>query len=70
MPSDDQLYPPPPIVMMTPERARDIARSLKALAEQFTDAHMPRQAARYERDAQWYLGYALVLAATQPHNDR
>jgi len=57
------LPPPPP---MTPEKARDVGRAYKALAEHMSELGAQREAGRAERDSQWWLTYSLALSQTQP----
>jgi len=59
-----QPYTPPSKPLMTPERARDLARSYKALAEQLAEAGDNAESRRMERDAQWWLTYSIALAQT------
>lgn len=63
--SDLGPLPPSAIPLMSPDHARDIARGLKWLAESYAEAGMALQATRAERDSQWWLGFALTLAATK-----
>jgi hypothetical protein len=63
--SDEQFLPDQP-ALMSPIKARNIARSLKYLAEQYADARMPRQATRTMQDSQWWMTYALSLSQTPP----
>ncbi len=62
----DDPFSLPPIALMTAERARDIGRSYKALADNLTELGAAREAARAERDSQWWLTYAIALAQTPP----
>ncbi len=57
---------PTKIPMMPPEKARDIARGFKSLAQDYVDVGMTRDAARYERESLWWLAYAVTLANTKP----
>lgn len=59
--------PRPPL--MTPEKARDIARSYQGLAEQFAETGAQRSHDRAMRDSQWWLTYALRLAHTAKDQD-
>ena len=49
---------------MPPEKAHDIARGLKWLAQSYAEAGMVRDATRAERDSQWWMTYSLSLAQT------
>jgi hypothetical protein len=49
---------------MPPEKAQEIARGLKWLAQSYYEAGMAREYARAERDSQWWLTYAISLAQT------
>jgi hypothetical protein len=51
---------------MAPEKAQEIARDLKWLAQDYAEAGMSREAQRAERDSQWWLAYSISLAATPP----
>jgi hypothetical protein len=53
------------IPLMTPDKARDIARAHKWLANSYTEANMRREAATAQRESEWWLAYALTLEATQ-----
>lgn len=54
----------PPIPLMTADKARDVGRSYKALADHLTEFGLPRQAAAAMRDSQWWLAYSIALAQT------
>lgn len=62
--SDEPYFPGRPR-LMSPEAARDIARSFKALAENFAEASMPRDAARAMSDSAWWLTYSITLSQTK-----
>jgi hypothetical protein len=49
------------IPLMEPERARDIARGLKWLADRYADADMASEAEETLRDSEWWLGYSAIL---------
>jgi hypothetical protein len=49
------------IPLMEPERARDIARGLKWLADRYDEADMADEAAATLRDSKWWLSYAGIL---------
>jgi hypothetical protein len=51
---------------MPPDEAHDIARGLKWLAQSYAEAGMVRDAARAERDGQWWMTYSISLAQTPP----
>ena len=51
---------------MPSERAQEIARSLKRLAQSYAEAGMARDAARAERDSQWWMAHSMSLAQTKP----
>jgi hypothetical protein len=53
------------IPKMPPDKAQEIARGLKWLAQSYADAGMARDATRAERDSQWWLTYALTLTQTK-----
>ncbi len=61
--SDDFSLPPTPL--MTPAKARDVARSYMALADHLTELGVVREAALAMRDSQWWLSYAIALAQTR-----
>ena len=48
---------------MAPDKARDVGRAYKALAEHLADLGAQREAGRAERDSQWWLAYANSLGA-------
>lgn len=54
------------IPKMPPERAQDIARGLKWLAQSYAEAGMVRDATRAERDSQWWMTYSISLAQMPP----
>lgn len=56
---------PTPTPLMTPEAARDLARSLKALSEQFAGAGAVAEARNALTQSQWWLAYAQTLAQTK-----
>lgn len=62
--SDDR-FSLPPTPLMTPERARDVARNYKALAENLTELGAARDAALAMRDSQWWRTYAIALSRMQ-----
>jgi hypothetical protein len=49
---------------MAPDKAQDIARGLKWLAQSYEAAGMRRDSQRAEIDSQWWLAYAISLAQT------
>lgn len=60
----DEQFGLPPVPVMTPQKARDVGRLYKALAIQLADLGVAAQAARAERDSQWWLTYSITLAQT------
>ena len=56
------------IPLMAPEKAQQIARGLKWLAQSYAEAGMVRDATRAERDSQWWLNHSISLAQTPPHD--
>jgi hypothetical protein len=54
------------IPQMPPEKAQEIARGLKWLAQSYAEAGMVRDAVRSERDSQWWMTYSISLAQTPP----
>ena len=54
------------IPLMAADKAQEIGRGLKWLAQSYAEAGMVRDAARAERDSQWWLNYATSLAHTPP----
>jgi hypothetical protein len=55
------LLPPSSIPMVTPKKARGIACSLKALADEYTEIGMYDEANRMAHGSEWWLAYALTL---------
>jgi hypothetical protein len=51
---------------MAPDKAQEISRGLWWLAQSYTEAGMRREAARAEKDSQWWLAYSTSLAQTPP----
>jgi hypothetical protein len=62
----DETFATPPVPLMSALKARNIARSYEALAEQLEDAEMREQAATMGRRAKWWLAYSAVLAKVPP----
>lgn len=54
----------PPIPPMSVEKARDVGRAYKSLADHLTEFGLPHQAALATRDSQWWLTYSIALAQT------
>jgi hypothetical protein len=50
---------------MTPEQAQDLVRDYKAMADHLSAAGVHLDAARMERDSQWWLTYSIALAQTK-----
>jgi hypothetical protein len=55
---------PPPTPLMSADKARDVARAYKALANHLTEFGLPREAALGMRDSQWWLTYSIALTQT------
>ena len=54
--------PPSSIPLMTSTKARDIARSLKSLADEYTEIGMHHDEANcMMRGSEWWLAYAMTL---------
>jgi len=64
---DWPFHPPLPPVM-SPQKARDVARRWKWMADSFLADNMRSQATLMLRESEWWLGYALTLEATK-HDD-
>lgn len=47
---------------MAAEKAQEIARGVKWLAQSYAEAGMVRDATRAERDSQWWLNHSMSLA--------
>ncbi len=54
------------ISLMAPDKAQEIARGLKWLAQSYAEAGMQRDAQRAGNDSQWWLAYSTSLAQTPP----
>ena len=54
--------------LMAAEKAQDIARGVKWLAQSYGEAGMMRDATRAERDSQWWLNHSISVAHTPPHD--
>jgi hypothetical protein len=50
------------VPMMSAEKAREIARSAKFLADDYAEVGYARQAAAMLRESNWWMAYALSLA--------
>jgi hypothetical protein len=61
----ERAFLPEPVPMMTPEQARDTARSLKATADQLTTLGDVGFARVVLQQSQWYLAYAVTLSQTK-----
>jgi len=64
MSDDPFMLPPPPL--MSAEKARDLARAYKGMAIHLAELGVQREAARMERDSQWWMTYAISLSQTPP----
>jgi hypothetical protein len=53
------------VPIMPAEKARDIARSYKFLADDYTEVGMARQAASMLRESNWWMAYAISLAQAE-----
>jgi hypothetical protein len=51
---------------MPAERARDIARGLKWLADRYLEAEMSEEAEAALADSHWWLSYAATLLHAKP----
>lgn len=60
---NDEPYSLQPVPLMSAEKARDIGRAYKALADNLLPIE-PREAAKAERQSMWWLAYAVTLANT------
>jgi hypothetical protein len=57
---------PPSIPLVTPTKARDIARSLKSLADDYTEIGMHHDEANcMMRGSEWWLAYAMTMEHTK-----
>ena len=56
------------VPLMPPDKAQEIARGLKWLAQSYAEAGMVRDATRAERDSQWWLNYSISLSHTVPRD--
>jgi hypothetical protein len=54
------------IPLMAPDKAQEIARGLKWLAQSYEAAGMRRDSQRAEMDSQWWLAYSISLSQTPP----
>lgn len=55
----------PSVPMVPAAKARNIARSLKWVADSLAEAGSMPEAARLERSSQWWMTYAAALALTE-----
>jgi hypothetical protein len=62
--SDNPFIPPPLPPLMSPARAREIARFLQGSALQLAELGAIGEARQAERQSQWWLAYSLVLDRT------
>ena len=62
----DQPFLPPRPPLMSPVRARNLARSHKGMAEHLRAEGDLGGARLSEQQSQWWLAYALVLAQIPP----
>ncbi len=51
---------------MTAERAQEVARGYKWLAQSLSEAGAPREASRLERESLWWMAYSISLGQTPP----
>jgi hypothetical protein len=66
--SDNPFFLPTP-PLMTPEKARNLGRAYQAMAEHLSSAGVNREAARMERESQWWLTYSIALSQTPERPD-
>lgn len=62
----DEIFLPPRPALMSAIKARNIALSYKALADQFEEVGDRVRAALAMRDSQWWLTYSVSLSQTPP----
>ena len=62
----DNPFSLPPTPLITPEKALYVSRAYKALAENLTEAGIPREAGHAERQSQWWVTYSIALSQTPP----
>jgi len=60
----DSPFPPKPL--MSAVKARDVARDFKAWSEHLHELGLIAEANRAERDAQWWMTYAVALSQIPP----
>jgi hypothetical protein len=60
----DLSIPIPPVPLKTPQEARDMARAYKGFADHLREQGLLAEARLHERQSQWWLAYAAVLAQT------
>jgi hypothetical protein len=61
----DEPFMIPPVPLMEPGKARDVARGYQAMADHLHEVGYLREATRLERQAQWWLTYSIALAQTK-----
>ena len=54
-----------PPSILTPTKARDIARGLKSLADEYAEVGMHHEANCMTRGSRWWLAYAMTLEHTR-----
>jgi hypothetical protein len=64
MSDDPFMLPTPPL--MTQDKARDVGRAYKAMAQHLSELGAQGEAGRMERDSQRWLTYAIALAQIPP----
>jgi hypothetical protein len=62
----DEPFGLPPVPLMSAERARDVSCGYQAMADHLNDVGYLREAARLERQAQWWMTYSIALAQMPP----
>lgn len=64
----DDVFPnfPGMVPVMTPDKARDIGRAYKWLADNVTGDRLNAQARREHQESQWWLAYSIALAMGGP----
>ena len=62
----DNPFSLPPTPLMSSEKARDVGRAYKALANRLTELGVQREASVAMRDSQWWLTYSISLTQTPP----
>lgn len=68
--NDEPFMPPQPPPLMSATKARNLARAYKGMANHLRSEGLTAEANVMERDANWWLFYAIALSQTPPDEEK